>query len=489
MSYEQGRLTKNTTYYTTALVIQKILSFFYFVLIARMIGVTDAGKYIFALSFTTIFSVFVDFGLTPILIREIAKDKGKTHRYLSNIVSLKIILGLVVWAIVILLVNLLGYPPITKTLVYLAGLVMVLDSLSLSFYGVLRGYQNLKYESIGTIIYEVIVVTLGIVALVLKAPLVILILVFVVASSFNFCYSLILLYRKKLARIKFSLDRHILKALLIIALPFAIAGIFNRVYSYIDTILLSILAGDKFVGWYGVAYKLTFALQFIPAAFAASLYPAFSGYFVTSREHLVKTFERAFNYLMIVAIPIACGTIILADKIILKLYGLEYSPSILPLQILMGSLIFIFLNYPVGSLLNACNRQIINTINMGIAMVINVLLNILLIPYFTFIGASIASLSSATILFFLGFIWTNRIIKFNKFLMFKNFLKPLFAGLAMGSTILYLKPQISFLILIPLGVFIYFIILYLLRGFTKEDIKVFYKSIFVSTRTKNKANS
>ena len=128
MSYEQGRLTKNTTYYTTALVIQKILSFFYFVLIARMIGVTDAGKYIFALSFTTIFSVFVDFGLTPVLIREIAKDKGKTHRYLSNIVSLKIILGLVVWAIVILLVNLLGYPPITKTLVYLAGLVMVLDS-------------------------------------------------------------------------------------------------------------------------------------------------------------------------------------------------------------------------------------------------------------------------------------------------------------------------------------------------------------------------
>jgi len=78
-------LTQNTTYYTAALVFQKILAFVYFAFLARGLGVEDLGKYAFAFSFTTLFSVFVDVGMSSVLTREIAKDRSRAKEVLSNL--------------------------------------------------------------------------------------------------------------------------------------------------------------------------------------------------------------------------------------------------------------------------------------------------------------------------------------------------------------------------------------------------------------------
>src|SRR4030042_3732768 len=110
-------LTQNTTYYTLALVFQKILAFIYFTFLARGLGVEDLGKYTFAFSFTTIFSVFVDVGLSSVLTREIAKDRNKTPEILANVLGVKILLSFFVYAAIIGLINLMGYPTLTKQLV------------------------------------------------------------------------------------------------------------------------------------------------------------------------------------------------------------------------------------------------------------------------------------------------------------------------------------------------------------------------------------
>ena len=93
-------VARNTTYYTAALIFQKILAFIYFSLIARFLGVEDTGKYTFALTFTTLFAIFIDLGLGPVLTREIAKAKEKTGQYLSNILALKIPLTCITYLLV-----------------------------------------------------------------------------------------------------------------------------------------------------------------------------------------------------------------------------------------------------------------------------------------------------------------------------------------------------------------------------------------------------
>ncbi len=471
------RIVRNTTFLTAAYTLQKILSFLYFIFIARVIGVENVGRYVFALSYTTIFSVFIDLGLSPVLTRESAKDQTKSNDYLNNILGLKLFLSVITFLVAVILINVLNYPPLTKSLVYLAAVIMVLDSFTLSFYGIFRGFQNLKYESFGIVIGQLITIIVGVSGLLLGAQLQIIIIALLASSLFNFLLSFLLLERKIKIRPRIVFDRALSYRLFSLAIPFGIAAIFTRVYGYIDSILLSILAGDRFVGWYSVAYKLTFALQFIPAAFAAAVFPAMSSYYACSKELLVKTFEKAMFYLMIIALPISFGIIALADQIIIRVYGQAFAASIIPLQILISSLIFIFLNFPVGSLLNACDHQTKNTFNMGVAMVINAGLNIILIPRYNFIGASIASVTSSAFLFFLGLYWVPKIIDYDRGFLIRTFIKTLFSSLLMAAWLVYLESTFNLIVLILLGVAIYGLIMYLVGGFRTRDVVIVYEAI------------
>jgi len=474
----QQNIAKNTTLLTTAYIFQKIFAFIYFTLIARWLGADNIGIYTFAISLTTIMSVFIDFGLSPVLIRESSKFKEKANEYLNNTNTAKLILSVLSYIAVAIIVNLLHKSALTQIMVYIAGLIMILDSFTLSFWAIFRAYQNLKYEAISIVLNQILIVIIGLIGVLLKFPLYILVIALLFGSTFSFLYSFSLLKIKLNFKFKFQYQKNLLKTLFKIALPFALAGIFTRVYSYIDQVLLSTLIGDRALGFYSIAYKATYALQFVPAAFAAAIFPAMSHYYVNARERLQSIFEKSMYFLIIFSIPIAFGTTSLADKIILKLYTAEYEPSILTIQIFIFAVLPIFLSYPVGSLLNSCDKQTVNTINMGITMILNVILNLFLIPKFQQAGAAIATLISLSVLFILNLFWVPKIIKVNfKFLIIKT-IKSLFGAIIMAYLIMLLKEKINFLILILLGAIIYGFVLYLIKGFTKEDIKYLWQAIF-----------
>ncbi|HOZ36698.1 MAG TPA: flippase [bacterium] len=468
-SKKQDSIARNTTYYTAALIGQKVLAFVYFSLIARFLGTEDTGKYVFALSFTTLFAIFIDLGLAPVLTREIAKHKEKTQEYLSNIIALKIPLTVVTYIAVVIMINILGYPTLTKSLVYLSGVIMFLDSFSTTFWAVLRGHQKLKYESIGVIGLQLIVVTFGGLVLHFHFGLPLLMVALMAGSLFNLVFAIIKINQYLKIRIVPHYEPRVLKALFAIGIPFALAGIFSRINGSLDTVLLSVLKGDADVGWYSIPTKVTSALQFLPMAFMAALFPAMSEYFVADREKLKKTFEKAMRYLIIISLPLAAGVVVLAEPVVLKLYTDAYANSILPLKILMVGLFFLFINYPVGYLLNAGNKQVTNTINTGVAVLANVILNIILIPKYGYLGAAISSLVSTAILFALGLYWVPKIISYNPWYLIGNFLKAFLAAAVMGGTIYFLLPVINFLLLIPIGGVVYFCVLFVLGGVRKQD--------------------
>ncbi|MFA4941801.1 MAG: oligosaccharide flippase family protein, partial [Patescibacteria group bacterium] len=149
-----ANIAKNTSYLTLALIMQKIVSFTYFTLLARSLGPDDLGKYYFAISFTTIFAIFIDLGLINVLTREVAKNEEKAKDLLGNVLFLKIPLAAVALLAVALMINLMGYPAITKNLVYISSICMILDSFSTTFFAVIRGFHNLKFESIASVIFQ-----------------------------------------------------------------------------------------------------------------------------------------------------------------------------------------------------------------------------------------------------------------------------------------------------------------------------------------------
>jgi len=177
---------------------------------------------------------------------------------------------------------------------------MILDSFSLSLFGAFRGVQNLRYEAFATIAGKVIAIAVGVTSLYLGFGIRMLIGAVLCSSIFIFLYALYNVIKKLHVVPKIYFDAKLFKQIIKLALPFGIAGLLVNFYGYFDTVLLSFLAGDRYVGWYSVANKLTNALQFIPSAFVAALFPAMSAYFVSSKEMLARTFERAIFYLMII---------------------------------------------------------------------------------------------------------------------------------------------------------------------------------------------
>ncbi|PIY96545.1 MAG: hypothetical protein COY66_03965, partial [Candidatus Kerfeldbacteria bacterium CG_4_10_14_0_8_um_filter_42_10] len=313
----QSKIARNTAFLTGASIFQKILSFFYFAYISQQLGSNNVGRYVWALSFTGIFALLIEFGMGPVLTREISRDYDKAKLYLSNVLGIKLVFSVITIVALLATVNLLGRDALTLNLVYLAIVVIILDSFTFSFYSIFRAYQKLQYEAIGIVVYQSLIVGVGIASLVFGFYLRALITAILVGSAFNFLYSFSLVLFKAKIRPAFHWNKKVVKTILKIALPFAIAGIFYKINNDIDKVLLGILAGDRYVGWYSIASKFNLSLTFIPGAFATSFFPAMSRYFITSKEKLAHTFERAIVYLMIISLPITAGSFVLADKIII----------------------------------------------------------------------------------------------------------------------------------------------------------------------------
>lgn len=475
-------IAKNTSYLTLAMILQKVISFTYFTLLARYVGPAMLGKYYLAISLTTIFAIFIDLGFANMLTREVAKDQNRAARWLGNVLTLKIPLAAAAVIGVCLLINILDYDQLTKQLVYISAISMVLDSFTSTFFALARGFHNLKYESISSIIFQVIVLVIGYGALLLGGGLIPAMAALGLASVYNFAYAWMIIKRRLKIAVRLLYDRLLIKEILIISWPFAAYAIFQRLYAYLDSVFLSVFSGDLQVGLYQVAFKVVFALQFLPMAFTASLYPAMSAYWHNNRSQLIISFERAINYLIIISLPIIVGTVVLADKIVL-LFKTGYGDAALPLRVSIISLFFIFINFPIGSLLNACDAQKKNTRNMAIIVVASILMNLLLIPRWQAIGASVTVLATSFLMFILGMREVKKIIAYQAKKNLLIFSKVLLSSLIMGVIIFFGRGYLNIFLITIIGGVIYFALLFLLKGFRRADLLSVYASFKKADKT------
>ena len=467
MAEKIANIAKNTSYYTGALIIQKAISFVYFTLYARYLGPEDLGKYYFAISITTICSVFIDLGLANVLTRTVARNDTEPKKYFGSILGIKLPLAAITWIAAIILAQ--GNSDIVKNLIYLASISMVLDSFSTAFFSYFRGHHNLKYESLASVGVQTVVLTSSLIMMSLHKDVIWLMVGLPLASALNFIYVVIL------AKVKFQLslkpiwDKQVAKAIFVVTWPFGVYAILQRFYTYLDSVLLFKLAGDWAVGIYQVPFKIVNALQFLPMAFVASLYPALSMYWRENRQQLMITFERALNYSTIISLPIMAGVIALSDKVVL-LFNKGFADSVIPLQLIMISLFFIFIHFPLGSLLNACDRQRTNTRNMAIVVMVSVALNLLLIPLWGPTGAAVTVLVTNILLCVLSLLVSRQITAWRWRKVLPTLGKALSAALIMVGVILIFKTRLSFFILVPLGGLVYFLALFGLGGVKKEDL-------------------
>ncbi|HEX77191.1 MAG TPA: flippase [Dehalococcoidia bacterium] len=476
MASAARRVAINSSFLFLGDIVSRLLHLVLIIFIARELGDIGYGKYAFAFAFTSLFIIFSDFGLSILSIREIARDKSKASKYLSNVSIVKAILSLITFALIVIVINLMDYPQDTTQTVYIVGLIVVFSSFTQFFRSIFRAFERMEYEMMTRIVEETLVIGAGLTVLFLGYGLLELVSVILVARFLMSLFSLAIVIKRFTAP-ELSLDIPLAKQLIKAALPFGLMAIFLTIYFQIDSVMLSVMKGDAVVGWYNAAYQLVLALMFIPAAFIGSLYPLLSRYFKSSKDSLRITYEKSFKYLLILAIPLGIGTTLVADKVIALLYGAGFANSVIALQILVWAVSLIFLTSLAGHTMASIDKQWISVRNMGIGALLNIILNLLLIPPYSYIGAAVATVATELTIFVLYYHYLQRHLY--RLPMHRVILKPLAAALIMGIIVYGFDFITTNVFIIVLGAILsYGVLLYLLRVFGPDEIRLirdFYK--------------
>lgn len=387
------QIAQNAAWLLIATTIQKALAFLSFTVIANLVGVQVTGRYAFAISVTSIFVAFTDLGMTPVVIREIAAGEEEGKRALQTAIRIKWLLipGAIILALLYAILVRVQWEVFLAIAV--ACLVMSADAVSLLWYGALRGRRQLRFEAAGMFVGQLFTAGLGVSLAYLGAGVMGLVCALLAGSVWNLAWSVIQARRLGLAQ--WSQGGWPWKKLMLAALPFALAGICVKVYSNVDSLLLRQFFGEHGVGFYAVAYKVTYAFQFLPLAFVAALYPGMSAAFAAKDTKALRSIlDGSLRLMMLISVPLSACLSGLGDKLIRSFYPDFSAGSILPMMILPWVLIPIFLDFPIGSLLNSTHRAAQKTKAMFFTMLVNILMNLCLVPLYGPTGAAIAGLIS-----------------------------------------------------------------------------------------------
>lgn len=474
MEHSTGKIIKNTALFTGALILQKIASFAYFLYLSSRLLPGTLGAYVWALSFTSFFSIGMDLGLSPILTREAARDEKSGERYLRNMLGIK--LPLILFTLIVSLAVLFATKSDweTRFLVFGASIVMTFDALSLNYYSFLRARQKLRYEAAGIVGFQLITLISGVIIWEIWHDIRLVMLALALASVINCVYSAAAVKIK----FKFSLlpafEKNTIRHFLRLAPAFALAGIFIRVYNVSDSIILGYIKGSEAVGFYSIPAKVTSALQaLLTGAVQAAIYPSMSNFFITSREKLRILFEKSFEYLAFVSIPIAFGLYAAAEPIMESIWP-RYAAATGTFKIMVLALPFVFLAFPTGLLLRAGDYQNKNMGNRGIITVLSIILNIILIPFFGILGAGITFLAVNAILLLLDFAYVGKIADFNGKKLLAYVFKVTLLALVMALFIKLALIKIPFYGAIAAGGAL-FLLLAALFGVIKKSELAFFK--------------
>lgn len=389
------RIAKNTLFLSASSVIGFVSSFFFLMYSTRYLGSEKYGILSFAIAFASITIFMADIGIASVIVRDVARDKERTQKYFGNSVLLKIILAIITLVSTAAIGFVLNYPSSTMQIV----LLITLSLIAVSFYGIvssiISAYEVMEYISLGSIIFNLSMLIFALLAIHLGVDVYGFSYVYLISSIISLGYYAFIAL-KKIPQPKWDIDLSLWKYMIKEAIPFGLSSVFIRIYYYIDTVMISLMISNsnEAMGWYNAAYRMVLVLSFIPVTFLGAIYPIMSNYYVTSDKNLGFIFERSFKYLMALAIPIGVGTIILGDQLIFLIYGPEFEASAIALKILVWSEVLIFLNSVFGNLFNSINRQAIVAKQTMLAAALNIIINIIVIPEYSYVGASAATVAT-----------------------------------------------------------------------------------------------
>lgn len=383
----------NTTWLLVDKVIRMGAGMLVGVWVARYLGPENFGTLNYVIAFASFFGIISGFGLDAIVVRELVKEPDKESLILGNACLIKFVSALVSLSVVILIVLLYPQTPLINL-----SIVIITFGFIFQCFDVIDFYYQAKVLSKRTVIAKNIsflMVSLIKIFLILKGydliAFVYIASIEVILSSFFLGISF---YLHKRSKIKWKLDFKYSVFLIKQGFPLVLSGFVIVMYMRIDQIMLGNILGQQAVGYYSAAIKITELWYFIPTIICSSILPSMINAKLIDDLKYENLFKKLYITLNLLSISIAIPITFLSYTFIELIYGSEYILSAGVLSISIWAAVFAFLSVGTGQYLIIENFTRIAFYRNLISSLMNIILNLLLIPLYGINGAAWATLSS-----------------------------------------------------------------------------------------------
>jgi O-antigen/teichoic acid export membrane protein len=392
-----SRTLRNSVLVVGARALAKVAVFVVVVLMLRHLGDDRFGRFATTVVYVTLIGVIADLGLQTVFVRDVSRDRSEFSRYLSNLVATRLVLAVAALVVLGAALRLISPALFPFTL---AGFILLLTTsysslLRASFY--IRG--TLIYEAVAIVVESLIILVLTLLAINRSATWDTWLWIYSASYLFTCLYAIAIIRWGWHEGVDGRLDMAFVRRLLGAGLPLALGFTITTIYAQVDVVLLQVLKGFQMVGWYAAANRFIDAVAWIPQSAMGAVFPALSLVAATESRRLVFAYEKSFKMLALAGLPLAVGIGLTADSIVHVALGHGFDKSIPALRILAPSVALLFVNNAFIYTLTAINRQLDFTRLSVATLAVNLVLNVLLIPPFGYLGAASASTLTELALF------------------------------------------------------------------------------------------
>jgi len=373
-------------------VVERVAGYGFLLYITRAFGPALYGSYQTVVTLVGMAGTLCDFGLSNLIIKDVAKDQERASEYLAKLFPVKGSLTLGAFLLLLAATRTLGYPWEVTMLAALAGLSW-LWGLVIGLVGPgLAGYERIDLTSKASTLGSLLTTALGILALSLGLGLWGIFGGWFLVGGIQAAL-LTWMARREGITIRPCLDIPVSTDILRRATPFALIGI-GLIHNMTAIVILSRVFGPVAVGLYGAARKPLELLLLIPTSLMGALYPVMASYHQQASPLFLATYLRNVHVMMRLAVPITLGCTVLGDRLVVLLFGEAFSPAGDAFRVLSWALALGFVTSPADNVIFSAERVRAFLPFFWLKVVVHVGLDLLLIPRWSYMGASVATLVS-----------------------------------------------------------------------------------------------
>ncbi len=387
------RYFKNFSWMFSGRIFSLAVAFCINIYLARYLGPGNFGLFNYIINFVGLFGFVSSLGIESIANREIVKNHEQKDLIVGTSFYLKIFGSICAVLSIFIISKLTTSEPVTLLLIMLYSFNYIFSAFNvIDIY--FQSQAMSKYSSLIYISTGVLSATLKILVIFFHSGIIWLVLISLLESVITAVGLVYIFIVKGHSLKKWGFNNKIARVILSDSWPIMISSVAWMIYMKIDQVMVKNMLGNEQAGVYAVAAKLSEFWYFVPSYICMSIFPAIINAKKTSIELYEKRLSKLYFFVFWLSFFVGVATIIFSKFVINKIFGNVYAGAIPVLQIYVWAGIAVSLMYVLYYYLVAENNTKINAYSAIIGAVINVFLNLILIPRYGIIGSAVATLIS-----------------------------------------------------------------------------------------------